>query len=155
MQGGRLRREILAELEDGIDESLGATVDLALREGPQFDRLRSSRQQVRDLLEGEQPRGSGEQELAGPRVQIDRVLDGEDEIGDALDLVDDQQTVVADERGGVGVGRAARTAASSRYRISVPGRPWATRHARVLLPVCRAPLRTTTLVSLSAAITRS
>jgi hypothetical protein len=49
---------------------------------------------------------------------------------------------------------AARTGASSRYRSSDPGNSAATSLARVLLPVCLAPLITTTLVSASAPTAR-
>ncbi len=98
------RRKISAVLEDGVDESLTRPVELALRQGPELDRLGSTRQQVRDLVQGKEARGSGEQELPRAGVQVDPVFDCEHEVRDTLHLVEDQQAVVTDERGGIRVG---------------------------------------------------
>jgi hypothetical protein len=55
-------------------------------------------------LQGEQPSGSGEQELTRPRIEVDSVLDGKNEVRYSLNLVDDQKAVMADEPSGVSCG---------------------------------------------------
>jgi hypothetical protein len=47
------------------------------------------------------PRGQIKQEPAGTGVPVDLALDREQQFGDALDLVDQHQPVVADEPAGV------------------------------------------------------
>jgi len=81
------------EPENGIDEPVRGGVDLALRQRPQLDRLGAPRQRVRQVLEAKKTRGPGEEEPAGTPVSVDLALDGKQQLGYPLDLVDQQQWV--------------------------------------------------------------
>ena len=87
--------------EDGIDEDVGRPVDLPLRQGPELDCLHPSREYVRQTPQAEDAGGAGEQEPAGTRVGVDRLLDREQQVGHPLDLIDDHKVSAGDELGGV------------------------------------------------------
>ena len=78
-------------VEDGVHELVGGAVDLSLGERPELDRLDAARQRVRQTAQGQHARRPGEQVAAGPGVGVDLFLDGEQEAGHTLDLVDHHQ----------------------------------------------------------------
>lgn len=90
-----------AVLEHRVDEPVGTLIDLPLRQWRQLDRLRPARQQIGDVAQATQARRACEQEPPGPRIGVDLVLDGEEQVRHSLDLVDDQQPVVAYEQAGI------------------------------------------------------
>ncbi len=98
--------------------------------------------------QGEVTREPVHYEIARPRVPqlgftaelsrggVDLVLDGEEQIGRALHLVDDEEGAVADEEGGTCLcGRADRCLVEKAQLRA--GKSAMTSRARVLLPVCR------------------
>jgi hypothetical protein len=80
-----------ALIEDGVHEPVRRAVDLSLGERPELDRLDAARQRVRQAAQSQHARRPGEQVAAGPGVGVDLFLDGEQEVGHALDLVDHHQ----------------------------------------------------------------
>ena len=87
--------------ENGIDEGVGRPVDLALRQRPELDCLHPSREYVRQPPQAEHAGGAGEQEPAGTRVGVDRLLDREQQFGHPLDLIDDHEISAGNELGRV------------------------------------------------------
>jgi len=118
----------------------------------ELDGFRSAGQQVGDVAQPGEPGRSGEQKAAGSRIGVDLVLDGKEQVGGALHLVDDKEAAVADEEGRICQrGRTDRRLVEKAQRRA--GEICHNQPARVLLPVCRAPLMTTTRVSDRAAVT--
>ncbi len=93
--------------EHRIDEPVGALIDFALRQRRQLDCLRPARQQVGDVSQADQARRTCEQEPPGPWIDVYLVLDGEEQVRHSLDLVDDQEPVMAHEQPGIRPGRVA------------------------------------------------
>jgi hypothetical protein len=87
--------------EDGIDEDVRRPVDLPLRQGPELDGLYPSRECVRQAPQAEDAGGAGEQEPAGTRVGVNRLLDREQQFGHPLNLIDDHEVSAGDELGRV------------------------------------------------------
>ncbi len=88
MRSGEVRFSAGAVGEDGVDERVGAVVYLSLGERPELDDLHSSRQRVGELAQREYLRGSGQQESPWPRVGVHGDLDGPEQLGRELDLID-------------------------------------------------------------------
>ena len=94
-------------VEDDIDEPVRGAVEFALGQRPQLDRLGPAGQRIRQAAQAQQASGTGKQVPAGSRVGIDLLLDGEQEIGDSLDLVDHHELGGIDEPDRVGDRRLA------------------------------------------------
>jgi hypothetical protein len=86
-------------LEYRVDEAVRLPVDLALGERPQLERLHLSRQGIGHVPEAEDTCGPGQQEPPRARVRIDDLLDRTQELGDPLNLVDDEHRLVTYEVG--------------------------------------------------------
>jgi len=91
-----------ALFEDGIHEPVRGAVDLPLGERPELDRLDAAGQRVRQAAQRHHARRPGEQVAAGPGVGVDLLLDGEQEVRHALDLVDHHQSGGIHEAGRIG-----------------------------------------------------
>ena len=105
---GRGGGEGFAEVAGEEFPEEGALRPLLLRLGERLQEqaLHPAGQRVGEARELEQVRRPGQQEAAGPAVGIDRGLDGEQEFGCTLDLVDgDALGKLADEAGAVIVNR--------------------------------------------------
>ena len=87
--------------ESRIDEAVRAAVNLALGEGPEFDRLHPSGQRVRQVTQREDAGGAGQEEPTRCRLCVDRDLDRPEQLGCELDLVDHEESVVLDELDGI------------------------------------------------------
>jgi hypothetical protein len=92
--------------EQRVHEPVGRAGDLSLRERPEFDDLHPSGQGVRKRAQCENPRRAGQQEPAWGGVEIDCHLDGLQQVGCELNLIDHQESVVLDKAAGVVHGSA-------------------------------------------------
>jgi hypothetical protein len=116
----------LPPVEDGIDEPVRGAVEFALGQRPQLDRLGPAGQRIRQAAQAQQASGAGQQVPAGSGVGVDLLLDGEQEIGDALDLVDHHELGGIDEPDGV---RDRRLAGDGIIQIPPPCVPALGHHA--------------------------
>jgi len=97
--------QIRAVAEDSVDETIGSSVDLTLREWPQLDRLHPPWKRIRQRMQPHDPRRPRQQELAGQRSRVDPGLDRKEKLWESLDLVDDHRLRPGDELPGVLAGR--------------------------------------------------
>jgi hypothetical protein len=87
--------------EHGIDEAVRCPVDLSLGERPELDGLHPAWQRVGQRSQPEHPGRAGQQEATRPWVGVHSLLDGEQQLRDTLDLIDDHRLRQVDETGWV------------------------------------------------------
>ncbi len=96
---GRIRNSRHVPGEQRVDDIALPTFDLRLRERPQRDERDPARQRVVDLRRREDVRGARHEEPPGSPRAVDVRLDREQQLGGALDLVDQHRPgEVGDER---------------------------------------------------------
>jgi hypothetical protein len=84
-----------------VDESTSCAINLTLRERPQLNGLHAAGERVGEISQSKNSGGAGEQEAPGPGVGVHRDLDRAKQLGRQLDLVNDQETVMVHEAGGI------------------------------------------------------
>ena len=94
MQGGAVG-------EHGIDEAVRCSVDLSLGKRPQLDGLHLTGQRVGQRSQAEHPGRAGQQEATRPWVGVHLLLDGEQQLRDTLDFIDDHRLRQVNEAGWV------------------------------------------------------
>lgn len=114
-----------AAAEEILDEAAIVSCQFVLGQRSEADEVDAAGERLGDSAGPQQVRRSGQQESPRCAVAIDCVLDLEDEIGDTLDLVDDDGPVdVGDEAARVALGALAghrRVKAQDRRRVLVLG----------------------------------
>jgi hypothetical protein len=80
-------RQLQSGAEEGVDEALRPARDLPLGERPEGDDLHPAGERLGDPGQEEEVGRAGEQEAARPAVAVDLRLDRQEEVRDALDLV--------------------------------------------------------------------
>ena len=91
--------------EEALEEGRRPAFDLGLCQRQHLDGLHPSGQAVGDPRQGQHVRRSGEQESPRPIVLVDRLLDRQQQVGGALDFVDDGSVQAPDEAGRIGLSR--------------------------------------------------
>src|SRR5581483_1751315 len=81
--------------EEGVDEAFPFARELALREWPKREMLAATSERLRDRGEQEHVRGAGQHEHPGTAICVDTQLDLREQLGDVLDLVEDDRSRVA------------------------------------------------------------
>src|SRR5690606_1453571 len=94
-QGLAFRTDLLREGpgvgEESIDEALPESQDLSHGERPKREDLDAAGERFRERRDDARMRRSGEEEPAGSAMLLDGELDRPEDLGDALDLVDDER----------------------------------------------------------------
>ena len=119
---GDLRR--LAR-EQRVDEVDAPVLDLGLGQRPQREAVDPAGQGVEDPLAGQDVRRSGDDEPPRDRVRVDCLLELQQQVGRAVDLVDERRAAQArDEPGRVVVGGLARGRFVEAELAHRPGAAW-------------------------------
>ncbi len=113
--------------------------DLALGERPHVDAIDPSRERILDPLGGEHVGGTGDHETAGRGVGVDGLLELEQQVGRAVDLVDERRARQVSHESGRVATAASRVAWSSSVNAVIGCSCAAMSLTSVVLPTCRAP----------------
>jgi hypothetical protein len=92
---------VTSSLNAPVDEGLRSLFQLTLRKGPEFQRLHSAHQGVRQRAQAQQSRGASQEKLPAAAVSVDRGLDREHQLRGALDFVEREQALVTNKPGRV------------------------------------------------------
>ena len=90
-------------LEEALQKARRLAVDFGPRQGKHLDGLDPARQAVGDTGQGHDVGGAGEKKSPRPIILINGLLHREQELGNALDLVDDRQIEPPDEPTRIGL----------------------------------------------------
>lgn len=97
--------------ENRVERAAPATLDLRAAEGMQTEDFHAAGEGVGELRYPQDVSGPGQQERSGPPAAIDRGLQGQEDLGHALDLVEGRvRGETVEESGRVGPGRFQRDA---------------------------------------------